>query len=157
MIQNGLYRELSIIPVTLLSILAHDAVALPLPQGFPANELRFIVKNSQTAIILSTPKFEDKVNEVLRDGFDEQKPTLKVSRRIEIGAEEEGEINLDQDVEGNGGFMLYTSGTTSRPVSSKCSCQICMLMGSTERGRSSYVGHQCSSSITDPGMDVCTV
>ncbi len=101
--------------VTFLSILAHDAVALPLSQGFPANELRYIVENSQAAIFLSTTKFEHKANEVLY-GELEHKPLLKVSDKIEAGAERNGEIKLEATTRNNGGFMLYTSGTTSRPV-----------------------------------------
>ena len=101
--------------MTFLSILAHDAVALPLSQGFPANELRYIIENSQAAIFLSTAKFEDKANEVL-SGDLEHKPILKVLDKIEAGADQNGEIKLEATTDENGGFMLYTSGTTSRPV-----------------------------------------
>jgi malonyl-CoA/methylmalonyl-CoA synthetase len=101
--------------VTFLSILAHDAVALPLSQGFPANELRYIIENSQAKIFLSTTKFQDKANEVLAEGFN-HKPILKVSEKIEAGAESDEEIKLEAITQNKGGFMLYTSGTTNRPV-----------------------------------------
>jgi acyl-coenzyme A synthetase/AMP-(fatty) acid ligase len=103
--------------VTFLSILAHDAIALPLSQGFPANELRYIIENSQAKIFLSTTKFQDKANEVLGEGL-EHKPILKVSEKIEAGAESDQEIKLEAITQNKGGFMLYTSGTTNRPVRS---------------------------------------
>jgi acyl-coenzyme A synthetase/AMP-(fatty) acid ligase len=101
--------------VTFLSILAHDAIALPLSQGFPVNELRYILENSQAKIFLSTTKFQDKANEVLAEGL-EHKPILKVSEKIETGAESAEKIKLEAMTENKGGFMLYTSGTTNRPV-----------------------------------------
>ena len=69
--------------VTFLSIITHDAIALPLSQGFTVNELKYIIENSQAKIFLSTTKFQDKANEVLAEGL-EHKPILKVSEKIEV-------------------------------------------------------------------------
>ena len=105
--------------VTFLSILAHDAIALPLSPGFPAHELRYIVENSQAKIFLSTTNFQDKANKVLAEGL-EHKPILKVCEKIEASAESAEKIKLEAMTENRGGFMLYTSGTTNRPVRSFC-------------------------------------
>lgn len=101
--------------VTFLAILAHDAIALPISLTFPANEMRYIVENSQAAILLSTKMFQSKAEEVLKEGF-EIKPTLGIREKIEVGAEATEEIQFDTPSHGKGGFMLYTSGTTNRPV-----------------------------------------
>ena len=101
--------------VTFLAILAHDAIALPISLTFPANEMRYIVENSQAAILLSTKMFQSKAEEVLKEGF-ETKPTLGIREKIEVGAEATEEIQFDSPSHGKGGFMLYTSGTTNRPV-----------------------------------------
>jgi len=101
--------------VTFLSILTHDAIALPLSPGFPVHELRYIIENSQPVIFLSTEKFEEKSKEVLEEGI-EHKPILNVLGKIEAGAESDEFIKLEAPTDDKGGFMLYTSGTTSRPV-----------------------------------------
>ena len=101
--------------VTFLAILAHDAIALPISLSFPANEMRYIVENSQASILLTTKMFQSKAEEVLKEGF-ETKPTLGIRDKIEVGAEATEEIQFDAPTHGKGGFMLYTSGTTNRPV-----------------------------------------
>ena len=101
--------------VTFLSILAQDAVALPLAQSFPANEIRYIIENSKAAILLSTTKFQDKAHEVLDSDEISHKPILKISEKIEAGSESTEPIKLEATSDDKGGFMLYTSGTTSRP------------------------------------------
>ncbi|KAL9107919.1 MAG: hypothetical protein Q9227_007241 [Pyrenula ochraceoflavens] len=100
--------------VTFLSILAHEAIALPLSQGFPASELRYIIENSEAAIFLSTNKFRSKADEVVKEEI-KHKPILATVEKIEAGAKPDQEVKLDLDHTGKGGFMLYTSGTTSRP------------------------------------------
>jgi malonyl-CoA/methylmalonyl-CoA synthetase len=77
--------------------------------------LRYIIENSEAKIFLSTTKFQDQAKEVLAEGL-EHKPILKVSEKIEAGAESDEEIKLEAMTENKGGFMLYTSGTTNRPV-----------------------------------------
>ena len=101
--------------MTFLSILAHEAIALPLSQGFPASELRYIIENSEAAILLSTTKFQSKADEVLKEDIN-HKPILATVEKLEAGAKSNGSISLDLEHTGKGGFMLYTSGTTSRPV-----------------------------------------
>lgn len=102
-------------PVTFLSILAHDAIALPLAHSHPSSEIRYILENSGTGLFLSTSKFEDKARDVLKEGL-EKKPQLEILTKIETGATSAENVKFEDKTLENGGFMLYTSGTTSRPV-----------------------------------------
>ena len=103
--------------VTLLSIFACDNIAVPLSSGFPASELRYILQNSEAVSLLSSSKFRDKADEVLKEGLDSlsRKPTLHMveKRRPGNGHDEVHLVSLPMN---KGGMMLYTSGTTSRPV-----------------------------------------
>ncbi|KAK5951586.1 hypothetical protein OHC33_007264 [Knufia fluminis] len=100
--------------VTFLSILAHDAIALPLSHGFPSSEIRYILENSEAKLLISTSKFEDKARDVLKEGLS-YKPQLELLTKIETGATSAENVTFkDKELE-RGGFMLYTSGTTSRP------------------------------------------
>lgn len=142
--------------VTFLSILAHDAIALPLSQGFPANELRYILENSQAKIFLSTTKFQDKANEVLAEGL-EHKPILKVSEKIEASAESDEEIKLEAMTENKGGFMLYTSGTTNRPVSTlPRGANEQLLNQSAEGCCPRHVRSHSPGTFTYQGVAICT-
>lgn len=98
-----------------LSILANNAIAVPLPSGFPIGELRYIIENSEAIALLSTEKFREKAKEAL--GYDpENRPILAVTEKLQSGADSRQNITLDGVHNGKGGLMLYTSGTTSRPV-----------------------------------------
>jgi acyl-CoA synthetase (AMP-forming)/AMP-acid ligase II len=105
--------------VTFLSILAHNAIALPLSQAFPSSELRYIIENSEAALLLATAKFKDKAEDVLK-GDIQHKPQLEVLDKIDTGATSAENVKFElENSPDDGGFMLYTSGTTSRPVSSE--------------------------------------
>lgn len=100
--------------VTFLSILAHDAIALPLSQSFPSSEIRYILENSEAKLLLSTEKFQDKARDVLKEDITHQ-PQLEILSKIETGADSTEHVKFEGSALDNGGFMLYTSGTTSRP------------------------------------------
>ncbi|RAK77076.1 acyl-CoA synthetase [Aspergillus fijiensis CBS 313.89] len=104
--------------VTLLSILASDAIALPLSPAFPVGELKYIMDNSQAKVLLATEKYANKAQDVLKAGLDRE-PILDVKKKIEVGATSLGPSSVTlEDVTGQqprGGMMLYTSGTTNRP------------------------------------------
>jgi acyl-CoA synthetase (AMP-forming)/AMP-acid ligase II len=102
--------------VTLLSILASDAIALPLSPAFPVGELKYIIDNSQAKVLVATEKYAAKAHDVLKAGL-EREPTLDIKEKIKTGANSSGLVSL-QDIEqkSRGGMMLYTSGTTNRPV-----------------------------------------
>ena len=103
--------------MTLLSILACDSVAVPLSSGFPASELRYILENSEAVTLLSSRKFQGKAEEVLKEGIEHlpRKPVLNVIEK-RLSGDGEDKVQLVPLPMTKGGMMLYTSGTTSRPV-----------------------------------------
>lgn len=102
--------------MTLLSILGSNAIAVPLSSGFPASELRYILDNSESMMLLSSTKFKPKADEVLKEGLERTVELEVVEKRRSGAASSEG-IEFEELEDGRGGMMLYTSGTTSRPVS----------------------------------------
>ena len=100
--------------VTFLAILAQDAIALPLAQSFPSSEIRYILEDSSSKLLISTSKFKDKAHDVLKGGL-EAPPQLEVLPKIETGGTLAKKVVLEDKELTEGGFMLYTSGTTSRP------------------------------------------
>jgi acyl-CoA synthetase (AMP-forming)/AMP-acid ligase II len=101
--------------VTLLAIFASDAIALPLSPSFPSGELKYILNNSQAKVLLTTEKYADKAMEVLRQGLDRE-PLFNVRQKLMEGAARQN-VTLEEVMKPSGGMMLYTSGTTNRPVS----------------------------------------
>ena len=100
--------------MTFLSILAHDAIALPLAFTHPSSELRYILENSEAALFIVTEKFREKAQEVLKEEL-AHTPRLEVLSKIETGATSAENVKFEEKALENAGFMLYTSGTTSRP------------------------------------------
>jgi malonyl-CoA/methylmalonyl-CoA synthetase len=66
-------------------------------------------------ILLSSQKFKDKAVDVIEEGVT-NKPIIAVEKIIEGSKSAESIVLKDVDVD-QGGLMLYTSGTTNRPVS----------------------------------------
>ncbi|PLB51564.1 putative AMP-binding enzyme [Aspergillus steynii IBT 23096] len=101
--------------VTLLSILANDAIALPLSPAFPIGELKYIMDNSQAKVLIATEKYADKAQNIVKAGLDRE-PTLNVREKITAGAKISEDVTLEDYKQApQGGMMLYTSGTTNRP------------------------------------------
>ncbi|KAL2004139.1 hypothetical protein VTN02DRAFT_6236 [Thermoascus thermophilus] len=102
--------------VTLLSILASNAVALPLSPAFPVGELRYILENSGAKVLVATQTYGDKARDIVTAGLP-RPPLLDVRDKIKTGAGAAEAIQWEQLAEGRsrGGMMLYTSGTTNRP------------------------------------------
>lgn len=101
--------------MTFLSVIANNAIAVPLSASFPTPELRYIIDNSQPSVFLTSDKHHDKAQEVLQEGL-ETKPAFMRMDKIMKGSESVETGNLDAEANDDGGMMLYTSGTTSRPV-----------------------------------------
>ncbi|KAL2864316.1 uncharacterized protein BJX67DRAFT_223022 [Aspergillus lucknowensis] len=100
--------------VMLLSILASDAIALPLSPAFPNHELKYILDNSRAGMLLATERYADKARDIMKEGLDRE-PIFDVREKIMAGAASVGTVKL-QGMDGrSGGMMLYTSGTTNRP------------------------------------------
>lgn len=107
--------------MTILSILASNGIAVPLSSGFPASEIRYILDNSEAMLLLASKKFKAKAKEVLKEGLDKSMKLHTVEKRRQ-GAETGTYIELEESGSGKGGMMLYTSGTTNRPVRVVLSC-----------------------------------
>jgi malonyl-CoA/methylmalonyl-CoA synthetase len=103
-----------LITVTLLSIFANDAVAVPLCTTFPNHELRYVIDQSESLMLLASAKFKDKAEDVIKEGT-RKKPIVSVEK-ISEGNKSAERVDLEETTTNNGGLMLYTSGTTSRPV-----------------------------------------
>jgi malonyl-CoA/methylmalonyl-CoA synthetase len=99
--------------VTLLSILAAHAVAVPLSPTFPAHELRYIIDQSESLMLLSSEKFQSQADDVLKEGM-ETKPINYKQEKIMMGKTDDY-VTLEEPTSEKGGMMLYTSGTTNRP------------------------------------------
>lgn len=99
--------------VTLLAILGSHAVAVPLSPTFPAHELRYILDQSQSLMLLSSDKFQDKADEILKEGLETQPINYKPDKILAGNTIET--VTLENPISSKGGMMLYTSGTTSRP------------------------------------------
>lgn len=102
------------LPVTLLSIFASNAVAVPLCTTFPNHELRYIIDHSEALMLLSSQKFQEKAVDVIKEGTT-NKPIVAVEKIMD-GSKSAERIELRHANTRDGGLMLYTSGTTSRPV-----------------------------------------
>ena len=100
--------------VTLLAVLAARAIALPLSAGFPAPELRYILNQSEAGLLVSSAKFAGKAGEVLEKGLDAKPAHLRLEKHVG-GSAHETVVVGDEDA-GRAAMMLYTSGTTNRPV-----------------------------------------
>lgn len=110
--------------VTLLAILASHAIAMPLSPGFPAHELQYIMDQSEASLCLTSQKFQDKAREIVKEGL-KHDPTFVTIDKLTESKVGRDEIKLDDVATDEGGMMLYTSGTTSRPVSRLFASQPC--------------------------------
>jgi len=65
-------------------------------------------------VLLSSEKFRQKAEDIVKEGT-ENKPLVAVDKILK-GSQSAERIELEDGVFEAGGMMLYTSGTTSRPV-----------------------------------------
>ncbi|KAG4031502.1 hypothetical protein MFRU_009g02730 [Monilinia fructicola] len=99
--------------VTLLSIFGTQSIAVPLSPAFPAHELQYILDQSGASMLLSSSKFESKAQEVMGTVLEAKPKHVKLEKKLENL--NYGKVTLEGLSEGQGGMMLYTSGTTNRP------------------------------------------
>ncbi|KAL4751210.1 hypothetical protein BDW72DRAFT_98655 [Aspergillus terricola var. indicus] len=100
--------------VILLSILASDAIAVPLSTGFPIHELKYIMNNSQAGMLVATGRYGDMAGKIVEGELNRQ-PILDVRVKITTGNSGFGVVELEGLDGDSGGMMLYTSGTTNKP------------------------------------------
>lgn len=106
--------------MTLLSILASDAIALPLSPAFPISELKYVMDNSQAKALVATAKYAGKAHDVMKAGLD-RVPVLDIRDKIMTGTSALSDVAFEElKKQSRGGMMLYTSGTTNRPVGYSC-------------------------------------
>ena len=68
-------------------------------------------------MLVSSTKFQSKAEEVVREGLD--KPLkLEIVQKHLASSESTEQVQLNNPQDDAAGLMLYTSGTTSRPVCS---------------------------------------
>jgi acyl-CoA synthetase (AMP-forming)/AMP-acid ligase II len=100
--------------VTLLAALACRSIAVPLSPAFPTPELQYVLDHSEASLLVSSSKFLAKADEVLSSGL------AVAPKRLELGKHQGGAehetVPLEGEDAGEAGMMLYTSGTTNRPV-----------------------------------------
>lgn len=101
--------------MTLLSILGTKSIAVPLSSGFPASELRYILDHSEALVLLSSAKFQSKAQEVMKEDL-KKKPLVGSIEKKHNGGSSDEHVTLEDASDRQGGMMLYTSGTTNRPV-----------------------------------------
>ncbi|KAK5171883.1 uncharacterized protein LTR77_003520 [Saxophila tyrrhenica] len=101
--------------VTLLAILASNAIAVPLAPYFPASELRYIINHSDALALQYSSRYQSLASEVLKDGLEKTPVSAQVDK-ITQGSSSQDSIELvGGSYTAEGGMMLYTSGTTARP------------------------------------------
>ena len=100
--------------MTLLAALAARAIAIPLSPGFPAAELQYILNQSEASLLVSSTKFAKKADEVLATELDSKPTHLHLEKHL--GGSPHEQVTLEDENPGEAAMMLYTSGTTNRPV-----------------------------------------
>ena len=109
--------------VTLLSLLGSNSIAVPLSSGFPAIELRYILTNSEAFMLLSSANFRSKADEIVKGDLDKAPILSQLEKRLGSDTSQK-QVQLDDKSKDQAGLMLYTSGTTSRPVSKQISLRV---------------------------------
>jgi acyl-coenzyme A synthetase/AMP-(fatty) acid ligase len=83
--------------------------------AFPAPELQYILDHSEASLLVSSSKFAAKAREVLATGLAARPAHLELEKHLGGGKGEN--VPLEGSDAAGAGLMLYTSGTTNRPVS----------------------------------------
>jgi acyl-CoA synthetase (AMP-forming)/AMP-acid ligase II len=108
---------LVIYAVTFLAILAARAIAVPLSPAFPIPELEYVVNHSEASLLVSSPKFASKAQQVLAADLTSKPTYVEIPKHIESAVADGEHVPLEDDLNpGQAGLMLYTSGTTNKPV-----------------------------------------
>ena len=98
-------------------MISSNSIALPLSSSFPVSELRYILDNSEAFMLLTSAKFRSKADDVIKEGL-EKTPILSQLQKHLGGNTAGDKVQLPDHKNDLAGMMLYTSGTTSRPVRS---------------------------------------
>ncbi|KAL9095850.1 MAG: hypothetical protein Q9165_001847 [Trypethelium subeluteriae] len=122
LIENG-YDYVGADSLTMLSIFANHGVAVPMSPEFPPHELQYIVNHSRALAFLSSTRWYTKAEEVVKEGLSHGTLMTKIEKR-ERGRSGGEAVKLEETGHSQGGMMLFTSGTTSRPKGGRKSADI---------------------------------
>ena len=95
--------------------MAARSIAVPLSPAFPAPELQYILNQSEASLLVSSSKFASKAKEVLATELNTKPAHLELQKHQ--GGGDHVKVELGDADPGEAGMMLYTSGTTNKPVS----------------------------------------
>ncbi|KAL6877078.1 hypothetical protein J3F83DRAFT_712592 [Trichoderma novae-zelandiae] len=102
--------------VTLLAILAARSIAVPLSPAFPIPELEYVLNHSEASLLVSSPKFASKAQQLLAADLASRPSYVELPKHVESAVAEGEHVPLEADLNpGQAGLMLYTSGTTNKP------------------------------------------
>ncbi|UKZ49406.1 hypothetical protein TrVGV298_003653 [Trichoderma virens] len=102
--------------VALLVENSYDYVAFPIP------ELEYVLNHSEASLLVSSPKFASKAQQVLAADLTSKPSHVELPKHAESAAATGENVPLEDNANpGQAGLMLYTSGTTNKPAS--CSPQ----------------------------------
>ncbi|KAL5332304.1 AMP-binding enzyme [Aspergillus crustosus] len=102
--------------VTFLSILASEAIAVPLNPLFPRPEWQYVLDNSQASKLLASKRYVNKARKPYRKAQNKDLIVEQIAKTtLEDRPTEAVELEDSEPWEGSGGLMLYTSGTTNAP------------------------------------------
>jgi acyl-CoA synthetase (AMP-forming)/AMP-acid ligase II len=96
--------------------MAARAIAVPMSPAFPDPELRYILNQSEAALLVSSPRFAAKAKQVLAADLAAPLAHLELPKHQGGRDAAADQISWSEQGPGNAGMMLYTSGTTNRPV-----------------------------------------
>ena len=91
---------------------------MPLAPAFPVNELKYVTNHCEARILLASSRNWDKAGQLVSGVEENELVRLRVEELVDNEQDLSGEhIEKAQAIDG---MMLYTSGTTSQPVSILC-------------------------------------
>jgi len=92
------------------AILAIGAVAVPINPDLSPNEMEFIIKNSESKMIIFSNLVKNKIKKIKKSKLQNFKEYSKLSKYRPEGYEYQAKVKLDDTA-----VIIYTSGTTGNP------------------------------------------
>jgi len=114
----GIMAERSVeMAIGLLSILKAGGAYLPLDPDYPAERIKYMLKDSNAGVLLTTAKLQVKVKAEVEDNFIQprQLPIQFINIEMELALASEPLTSTCQVSPANLAYVIYTSGSTGRP------------------------------------------
>jgi amino acid adenylation domain-containing protein/non-ribosomal peptide synthase protein (TIGR01720 family) len=93
---------------TVLAIVRIGAAFVPVDEEYPLERIRYMLQDSEAALIIGTPRVREKIDE--RD----QEKLLTVSE-LRLSGDSDSQELPDEPFESDLAYMIYTSGSTGQP------------------------------------------